>query len=168
MATSTIQPGAAIRHPIILCALCVWFLNDHLLKGNGPGWITGRLSDITCLMVVPLMPVAVIELWQSREGRKWEPSHWVLVVSVILTGAVMATINTIDIAAWAYRHGLAALQWPFLQAITLLWHGKLAPWRLVQLTMDPTDLWTLPALIVPVWVAVERPKGGSWKNSPRA
>jgi len=63
---------------------------------------------------------------------------------------VMLTINLFDGAAWAYRHGLAALQWPFAQLGASLRCNGLAPWRPVQLTMDATDLWTLPALLLPL------------------
>lgn len=133
-------------HPVTVAALAVWLVNDHLLKGTGPGWLTGKLSDVACLMVVPWMPVVAYTL--VRPGNHL-PRAW-LFVSCVLTGMVMVTINVWDGAAWAYRYGLAALQWPFQwMTATMAGHG-FAPLRPVALTMDPTDLLTLPALLVPL------------------
>jgi hypothetical protein len=60
----------------------------------------------------------------------------------------MATINTIGVAADAYRWGLGAAQWPF----RAVYAWSLVPIQPVRLTEDPTDLFTLPALIVPWYV----------------
>ena len=42
-------------HPITLAALATWIVNDHYLKGAHGGVVTGKLSDVACLIVVPLM-----------------------------------------------------------------------------------------------------------------
>jgi hypothetical protein len=135
----------AMLHPIVLAALAAWLVNDHYLKAAHPSWLTGKLSDVTSLIVFPLILLAVLERWRTP-GPIWRYG-W-----LIATGAVMLTINLFDPAAWAYRNGLACLQWPF-RAIWYVVHGDgvpgLAP---VQLTMDPTDLLTLPALLVPWWL----------------
>lgn len=142
------EPSAALNgllHPVTLAALAVWVVNDHLLKGAGPGWLTGKLFDVACLAVVPWMPLAAyVLLTRTSLSRRW------LVGSCALTGLVMVTINLFDGAAWAYRHGLAGLQWPLAQlGASLRGHG-VAPWRPVHLTMDASDLWTLPALLLPL------------------
>ena len=79
------------------------------------------------------------------------PSPAALLCWIIATGLVMATINTVDVAANAYRWGLGAAQWPWraLRAWSLV---SIHP---VRLTEDPTDLLTLPALAVP-WLAVRQ------------
>jgi len=46
-----------------------------------------------------------------------------------------------------YRHGLALVQCPLL----LLMRGELPPLRPVRITMDATDLCTLPPQLVPWW-----------------
>lgn len=143
-------PSPALQglgHPVTLVALALWIINDHVLKGAGPGWLTGKLSDVACLAVVPWMPLAAATL----VGRVEMPSsrRW-LRLSCLLTGLVMVTINLFEPAAWAYRHGLAALQWPFqLVAASVFGHAQV-PLIPVTLTMDPTDLLTLPALLVPL------------------
>lgn len=153
---SAIQPGEALLHPAVVAALALWLLNDHLLKGMAPGWLSGKLSDVACLVVVPLMPMAALELWTSRRGRPWRQRPALLWGALLATGLVMICINLFDSSAWAYRHGLAALQWPIQQLVALASRGSLSGLRPVQLTMDPTDLWTLPALLVPLWVGRRR------------
>ena len=159
----TRKPVRLLRHPVILAALALWLVNDHVLKGRGPGWLTGKLSDVACLVVVPALFVGVVEFWQLCGGRSFVPRCELLIGAFVATGLAMATINIFDPAAWAYRNGLGALQWPLRQLVALP-RGELAPWRPVRLWMDPTDLWTLPALAVP-WLVSHRhfprpPSGG--------
>ena len=75
---------------------------------------------------------------------------------IAAAGAVMATINTIDLAADAYRWGLGAAQWPFRALLAGEWVA-LVP---VRLWMDPSDLATLPALAAPLAL--------SWGRGPVA
>jgi hypothetical protein len=90
---------------------------------------------------------------RARTGKPPPGAGWIF-GWVMATGAVMATINVFDRAATGYRWGLAAAQWP-LRAVyeSMLGHGVpgLHP---VRLTMDATDLWTLPALLVPLALAL--------------
>ena len=132
-----------LLHPIVVVALAVWIANDHWLKGAHPSWLTGKLSDVASLIVFPLIPIA---LFGPRHRHFW----------LIATALVMITINLFDPAAWAYRNGLACAQWPF----RLVWHvvhGHGVPGLVpVHLTMDPTGLLTLPALLVPWWLTGAR------------
>lgn len=154
--------SAALRTPLVLAALALWALNDHVLKeAFSSGW-TGKLSDVTSLIVFPLLPVAALELWREVR-RSAPPGNGHLVFWVIATGSVMATINTLDSAALAYRHGLGAAQWPVFAAHALLGGRSLPPLHTVALTMDPTDVLTLPALLVPLrlaWRSVTSKQGG--------
>ena len=142
--------GRSLLHPIVLLALALWVLNDHVLKNAYPSELTGKLSDVASLIVFPLLATAAVELMRGKR------SDVVLVVWVILTGVVMATINVFDASAEAYRIGLAAAQWPFLALGPWLSDATLPPLHRVDLTMDPTDLWTLPALLVPLAIGWSR------------
>src|SRR5690242_17575868 len=42
-------PGSAMLHPLVLGAVAVLILNDHLLKARWPSWWTGKLSDVAGL-----------------------------------------------------------------------------------------------------------------------
>lgn len=145
------KPGAVLAHPIALLALATWIVNDHHLKRAHGSWITGKLSDVACLIVVPLVGIAAIELWRRRLAPAWWSA-----VCVGGTGAIMVTINLLDPAAWLYRHGLAVVQWPLRAIHGVVADGALPVVRPVQLTMDPTDLLALPALLVPIYMLRKR------------
>jgi hypothetical protein len=137
----------ALHHPVTLLALGLWLVNDHLLKAAVGGWLVGKLSDVACLVVVPWLPVVLFEQIRRREAP-----GWLLPASAAVAGSVMVSINLVGVAAWAYRHGLAALQWPFRQLWVGLAEGAVAAWRPVQLTMDPSDVVTVVALAIPLWI----------------
>jgi hypothetical protein len=147
----------ALLHPVALAALAVWLVNDHWAKAAHPGPVTGKLSDVASLIVFPLIPVSALALWRSWHGRPPPGLAWAA-SWLIATGLVMAAIRVLDPAAWAYRYGLAVAQWP----VRAVWHlfvtGDLPGLAPVHLTMDPTDILTLPALLVP-WVLVSSAAG---------
>lgn len=140
-------PGGMLLHPIAVAALVTWLVNDHLLKSLTPGSITGKLSDVACLIVCPLLMVAAVELrWPAMP---WTRQRWVLLAALVLFGAIMSSIRIWPWAADAYRHGLGAAQWPVRALISVLFGAPLPQLRPVQLAMDVTDIATLPSLIVP-------------------
>lgn len=139
-------PGAFLLHPVALLSLGAWALNDHLMKGRVSGAVTGKLSDVACLVAFPLLLAACVELCAPQLSLR--ARRTALLASALTGAAVMAAINTLDPAAEAYRWGLGMAQWP-LRACDALIHGLAWPaLRPVVLTMDPTDLWTLPAAAV--------------------
>jgi hypothetical protein len=144
----------ALLHPVVLLALAVWLVNDHWAKAALPGAVTGKLSDVAGLIVFPLLPAAALALWRQRRGGAqpgpaWAPA-W-----IIATAAAMTAIKLLDPAAWLYRHGLAAAQWPLRAAYRLITTGDVPALGAAQLTMDPFDLAALPALVVP-WMLLRR------------
>jgi hypothetical protein len=143
-----------LLHPVVLLALAVWIGNDHLAKAAWPGAVTGKLSDVAGLVVFPLIPVVALERWRHRRGLPPPAASWAA-GWLAATAAVMIAIKLLDPAAWAYRHGLAVLQYPLLAAVRLLATGELPTLHPVRLAMDPTDLYTLPALLVP-WLLLRR------------
>ncbi len=139
---------AALTSPIALAAIALLVLNDHVLKAAMPGVLTGKLSDVAGMVFFPLVLAAALE-WCVR-------SRHLVLGTAIATGVVFAAIKTIPLAADAYRIGLGALQWPF-RAIKAGVLGDAMPGLAhVRLTMDPTDLIAVPAVLVAVWLVRER------------
>lgn len=152
------KPGAeALVHPVTLLALVTWIVNDHWAKAAHGGDVTGKLSDIAALIVFPLIPVAALELWRIWRGRPIPGRSWSN-GWLVATGFTMVTINLFDTAAWIYRHGFAVMQWPFAAIGSLVRGDTLPALQPVVKTMDPTDLLTLPALLVP-YLLVSRGRG---------
>jgi hypothetical protein len=146
------QAGAAIYHPIILLLLTVWAINDHILKDIFANELTGKLSDITSLAVFPLLPYCSYELIWSLCGWKMSHHRHILLFWICATGLVMTGINLWDSWAHMYRIGLGCAQWPFYCLIAWINHDPYPGIVPVQLTMDASDLFTLPALYIPWWV----------------
>jgi hypothetical protein len=159
--TSSYLPGRLLLHPVALAALALWMVNDHLFKALWPGHlVVGKLSDVASLIAFPLLVAAGVE-WLAFLARRRPDVFPVLVGASLATAFVMATINVFPAAAHAYEVGLGALQWPFFAARSA-WEGGAVPAiRPVQLWMDATDLLTLPAAAVPIWLGWRVRKQGS-------
>lgn len=158
--------GDSLRHPLILAMLVLWVVNDHILKSALANTWTGKLSDIASLAVFPLLPVCAYELLCAVRDR---PAHGVralLHMSLFATGAVMVGINISESCAELYRVGLGAAQWPFRALWGVLLEDGAPPLHRVLLTMDPTDLWTLPALVIPWWVGRDPSGSLSQEETP--
>jgi hypothetical protein len=149
-------PGDGLLHPAAAAALVTLVLNDHFWKGTGPGWVTGRLSDVAILIIGPLAAQALAEQCEARLRGRGPPRRAVLIGCAVGMAMIMALINTSAPAAEAYRWGLGALQWPGRAVWSLLTQGNGCDLRPVTLTMDPGDLWTIPAAAVPVWLGWAR------------
>lgn len=148
--------GEQLLHPVVLSAVVLLLLNDHVFKRLWPSAITGKLSDIAGLVFFPLFLQALWELGLRVFGKPVRHSSRVLLAAVVLTALVFAAIQLHPVAAEVYRVGLGALQWPFEAGFELL-GGRPSPApRRVHLTQDVTDLLTLPALGVPLWLGRAR------------
>lgn len=144
------SPGALIESPVILAALALWALNDHFFKRSFGGWWTGKLSDVCCLIVIPVILSAGAELLLRRE--RYARAHRLLAAAAAAAALIMISINVWQPAADAYEWGLGALQWPF-RALAALATGDAIPGHAhVKLWMDASDSWTAPAALVPVWL----------------
>lgn len=61
--------SALLLHPIFLLSLGTLLLNDHYLKQAYPGWLTGKLSDFSGLLVLSWVVVWSLERWfDSRKS----------------------------------------------------------------------------------------------------
>jgi hypothetical protein len=152
------RPGDYILHPLILSMLLLWAVNDHLLKDYFANMWTGKLSDIASLAVAPLLPLCFYEIVCGL--RRSEPSRApvVFALSLLAVGSLMVGINTSAAVGEGYRVGLGALQWPFRCLIPLLTGAEIPRLTRVFLTPDPSDLITLPALLIPYWVVQRAPR----------
>ena len=146
-------PGDVLRHPLIISLLLLWALNDHVFKDYFGNEVTGKLSDVAGLAVFPLMLVSAYEVSCALLGREPRRRDWVLWASLAATGAFMIGINLSEPWAQVYTHGLSIAQWPFQATWSLLTGDGLPQLAKLTVTMDPTDLWTLPALSIAWWVA---------------
>jgi hypothetical protein len=146
--------SAALLHPITLLALALWAINDHLLKGWGPGLLTGKLSDVAGLVVSPTVLFGLLEWCAPGPVRR----HRRAALACCCT-AVGALLVGLELSRWvelAYQHALGSAQFVALRLLAWLSGGPAPAYLLVRTTADVTDLLTLPALVVPAWLGLRR------------
>ncbi len=130
-------PIAELLAPLPLVALIVLVANDWWWKPSGavPGWLTGKLSDVAGVIVLPLVLTAALALGlrglaRAGLGVDWTLRRWKLAVAIAITAAL--------VIATKLSAGAAA------EVAGLL--GDRA-----RIVADPTDLVALPALALVWW-----------------
>jgi len=95
-----------LLHPVPLGAIVLLVVNDHVLKARGPGFVTGKLSDVAGLVFFPLFLDALPGLRDADPTRR-------LRGCVAVTVVVFTAVKTWAPATTLYEVGLGLLQWPF-------------------------------------------------------
>ncbi len=145
-------PGKALLHPATLTALALWALNDHVFKASGHlPWVTGKLSDVVSLIAFPLIATAAFEWLAFVSGRRIH-STAVLRAACVATAFVMVSINLNATCADLYEVGLGAMQWAVEAPLHLAQNEALPALHRAKLWMDHTDVWTVPAALIPLWI----------------
>jgi hypothetical protein len=137
------EPGSLLLHPVHLIAVAVLGVNDYWLKDAWPGAISGKLSDVVGLIVLPIVVLAAAEMLLRRpiDGRA------VRNVAVVCA-AGFAAVKTWHPATQMFAVGLGWVQWLFTGADGMA--------HAVAVTADTSDLLALPATAIPVMLAVRR------------
>jgi len=152
------DPVAAdgLLHPVALASIGLLILNDHVLKAAFGNALTGKLSDVAGMIFFPLLLQAALEVLRSFLGRPWAPSRVVLVASCAATAIVFSLVNTVPEVAALWSLALGGLQWPFLSVVALIQSHPIPAVRPVVTTVDPTDLVTVPFVLIAAWVGWHR------------
>ncbi|MCP4500324.1 MAG: hypothetical protein GY822_10230 [Deltaproteobacteria bacterium] len=137
--SSPAWPTTLLLRPLPMFCLAILVANDHFLKGSGllPGWLTGKLSDVTGLFFFPLL---LLTLWNLCG---------VLIRQIHPIGLRMASANLnqllVCIALTCFFFSALQLS-PFAADVVVFYGGRLlgAP---VRVTQDVTDLFTLGVLL---------------------
>lgn len=152
----------ALVHPVPLAALALLLVNDHVLKASHPGWLSGKLSDVAGLVLLPFVLLAACDLVRLMRPGLPAAGPRAALLCVIYVMVAFTAIKVVPLGSELYQVGLGGVQWPF-RAVAALGAAEplrgLAP---VQLTRDLSDLLTLPAALV---VLVVRPWRGGWSMS---
>jgi hypothetical protein len=146
----------ALLHPVALVSLAVLVVNDHLLKAAYPGFVTGKLSDVAALALFPIFLVAARELMVASVGRRWRPSRRAAAVAVVATAVVFTLVELVPAADALYEASLGALQWPARALLALLAGDAVPVHAPAIVTADPTDVLTVPAVLLAWWVLSRR------------
>jgi hypothetical protein len=168
------RPADALLHPVSLVCLGVLVVNDHYLKHHHPGWLSGKLSDLTGLVLAPLWLWSILcflgAAWLETDGRppaERETPRWValpprglLLISIALVGCLFTAMQTTEAGDALFRHGVGLLQWPVRVLLASVSGGDVPAASPVRATPDPSDLFCLPMLLV-AW-ALGRPRDAGY------
>jgi hypothetical protein len=130
-----------------LAALAVLVINDHVLKADQPGWLSGKLSDFAIMVLLPFLLLAA---WDAvRLVRPALPSAGprMAVVCVGVSVIAFTAIEVTPLGSEFLRWGLGGAQWPFRALAALLAAQPLSGLAPVALTSDVSDLISLPAAV---------------------
>ena len=142
-------PGLdALLHPLPIVAVGVLLVNDHVLKSSFPGLISGKLSGIAVLVLLPFVLLAAWDVARSVWPRLPAIGPRLVIGAVVVTMASYVAIEVVPFAADVYRVGLGLAQWPFRALLAVLSGGSAPGVAPVQLWSDPTDLLVVPAALV--------------------
>ena len=149
-------PADAMLHPLVLSAVALLLVNDHFLKASQPGPVTGKLSDLVGLAFFPIVLVSVWELVLAVGGHWNGPRLRPALVAVGLTGGVFASVKTTAFGAHAFGQLLTLAQWLLLVPSRVLSDSLATPGPPAVVTVDPSDLVALPALLIAFAIAWRR------------
>ncbi|QSQ17521.1 hypothetical protein [Myxococcus landrumensis] len=152
--------GSALLHPLVSGAVVLLLLNDHVFKACWPSWWTGKLSDVAGLAFFPLLLQAFWEHAEAMARQRFHPSRGVLLACVLLTGVCFAATKLSPFAGNVWQWALGGMQWP-VHALRAVMAGDVLPAvRPTAHTLDPTDLFTLPALLAALIIGWRRAGSG--------
>jgi hypothetical protein len=137
-------PGDLVVRPLAVVALTTLIVNDHVIRPRLPGLLSGKLSDIAGLVLLPILIVSVYEVTRAAVRRPWQMgARGVVAIAVAVVIGFAATKLSTAVAA-SYGDMLGWLRWP------LIGH-----WSQVAISQDPTDVICTPAAIV-AWIELRR------------
>lgn len=153
-----------LLHPVCLSSMAVWWLNDHVGKVYAPSALTGKVSDVACLVVFPLWAWCLVDGLASwtlprsyRTNRTWRARCLYGVTCMICTWFtlinVSETVGAVHRDLWSLIYGVMHRG---LAHVGGYWHP------VAHHTVDVADLFTLPAALLGVWV------GHTWLHTTPA
>jgi hypothetical protein len=156
MTATVARPGDGLLQPLPLAALALLALNDQVLKAAWPGPVTGILSDVAGLLVVPIALQAGREVVAWATGRWRGPSMRVLGAAIVVVGVGFVAVQLVPAATHAYRLGLGVAQWPFRALVAAFAGAPIPAVAPVLAVGDAGDLLALPVLAVTWWLGLRR------------
>lgn len=135
-----------LAHPIAVAAVVALVANDHVLKHEFPGPLTGKLSDVAGLIFFPLLLLTLVPA-RLRDDAAPHGKR-ALAAACIATAVAFALVKTTVLGNDVYRVVWGAMQWP-LRAVRACALGRPVPsLSRVTLVRDASDLIALPFVLV--------------------
>lgn len=130
-------PGDLALRPLPIVAAVVLVLNDHLLKRELAGSVTGKLSDLSGLVFVPILAVSALEVIRWLARREWQATERDLIACWVAVGLAFAAAKSSPVIARTFGDALGYMRYPVRHRFDR-----------VLITHDLTDLAALPVMLV--------------------
>jgi len=120
------QSFKSLSHPLAVGAIILLLLNDHWLRWNYPSWWTGKIGDVAWLIFAPFLLTFMLSYLLPKNKLRYS-----VAIAFIGVGLVFGLGNTV----------------PIFHNFIVSTFQMVAGWQ-PQMYLDPTDLLTLPALLI--------------------
>lgn len=90
---NSFKPIHFFIHPLPLLAVVLTAVNDHYLKYQFPGILTGKLSDFTGLFYFPLFVCAIVVLLVRLFRKDFVFNRGILLAAIVLTDIVFCIMK---------------------------------------------------------------------------
>ncbi len=164
------NPPSLLLRPLTLGALGLLVLNDHVLKPTFHNALTGKLSDVAILILLPMLVAGGAEL----AGTSANFVRRVGIGGAAICALVMILINVHEPSGEVYRVGMGVFRMPLDFALaTIRSEGTSHLPNRVDLVMDSNDAFTVPAALISlraIWRATaarKRPAAQDAVRSPK-
>lgn len=132
-------PGDLLLRPWVALSVLVLLLNDHVLKWIFGNTVTGKLSDVAGVFLLPLLMLTVAELAARVCGVRWIAGRRAVITTIAVVGVGFAAVKTLPPVGDAYEYMVG-----LLRAVATFSGGPVTP---IIVYRDATDLLVLPVLI---------------------
>ncbi len=139
--TAARTPGELALHPVALASLALLVLNDNVLKGVGPGWLTGKLSDVAGLAFLPFLVLALADVVRRRRP----PGPRAAVVTAVATALVFAAVKLVEPVRAVAATAAGGARAPLDGLAALLAGTSPPPVGPATIVADPTDVFAVVA-----------------------
>lgn len=143
--------GEGLLHPVVIAALGALLVNDHFLKdSSAPSLLTGKLSDVAGLILLPAVFTAASEWARFLTASGCQRGRVAGPISVFIAATVFALLQTSTLVTGLYERTLGFMQWVSSAAWSLATAEPVPPMVSVSNVTDFGDLLVLPACLIPL------------------
>lgn len=156
------RPADFLLSPWVLASIVVLVVNDHVLKWTFGGWLTGKVSDVAGVFLLPFLILAIYEAARKPFTPRWRTTAVEAAIVCGVVGFGFAAVKTIGPVGDAYEYMVG-----LLRTVVTASSGPVTP---ILVYRDATDLVVLPILAATylVWRrhrGEPRPEGDPYPRS---
>ena len=132
--------------PLVATVLLV--VNDTWAKSHWPGFVTGKASDAAGLFLLPVVLIAALEVARNLSGLPWVDRRRDAAIVGIAVACGFVGVKGAPLGATLYGHVLGVVRWPLSAMINVAAGQGLPGLGVVDVVADPSDILTLPAVLL--------------------